>query len=402
MRRDAFSLIGLLLIACLLLYPAPLSAARMHEDLSDSYVSNEVIVKLTPALNIFSLLAILPLKLSVVDQLGTLPIYRLRILNGLDPLQVVSRLLANPLVKYAEPNYLGAAPEGVARSSWARSEGPEAYQEQWAPALIRLPEAHSIARGAGTTVAVLDTGVDLDHPALAGHLIQGADFVDGDLDPSEMGVYGQDIAFGHGTHVAGLIAMAAPEAKIMPLRILRPDGTGQSWLLAQAIRYAVGKNVQVLNISYSVHQRSLLIDDLLSLVTAALPGAVVVAAAGNSGPSTTPEYPAAENVPGLVAVAASTQDDRLADFSTRGSWVDLAAPGESITSSVPDDTYGTWSGTSMAAPLAAGTAALVRSANPGLSSEQVAQRIITAAASIGSPVARRLDAAAAVGLLSAR
>jgi thermitase len=374
----------------------------MRRDISDDYVSNELIVKLIPTLNISSLLAILPLQLKVIDQLGSLPILRLRIINGADPLEVASRLVASHLVMYAEPNYLGAAPEGVARSSWARSEGPEAYQEQWAPAVIGLPEAHAISRGAGTTVAVLDTGADLDHPALAGHLVQGIDFVDGDLDPSEAGVYGQDIAFGHGTHVAGLIAMAAPEAKIMPVRILRPDGTGQSWLLAQAIRYAAEQNVQVINISYSVHQRSLLIDDLLSLVTSVLPGAVVVAAAGNSGPSTTPEYPAAENVPGLLAVAGSTQKDQLASFSTRGPWVDLAAPGESITSSVPDDMYGTWSGTSMAAPLVAGTAALVRSANPRLSSEQIAQRIITTAAWTSSPVARRLDAAAALGLLSAK
>jgi len=240
--------------------------------------------------------------------------------------------------------------------------------------------------------------VPTHHPALVGHLTQGVDFVDGDLDPSEQGVYGQDLAFGHGTHVAGLIALSAPEAKIMPLRILRPDGSGQSWLLAQAIRYAVTQNVQVINISYSVHQRSFLIDDLLGLVSSALPGAVVVAAAGNSGPSTEPEYPAAENVPGMIAVAASTQRDRLAGFSTRGSWVDLAAPGESITSSVPDNTYGTWSGTSMAAPLVAGTAALVRSSSPGMSAEKVAQRIITTAAPIGGSVPRRLDSAAAWGL----
>jgi thermitase len=154
----------------------------------------------------------------------------------------------------------------------------------------------------------------------------------------------------------------------------------------------------VVNISYSVHQRSLLLDDLLSLVTQALPGTVVVAAAGNSGPSTAREYPAAEDVPGLLAVAASTQKDRLADFSTRGSWVDLAAPGENIMSSVPDDAYGTWSGTSMAAPLVAGTVALVRSAHPELSAERVAQRIVTTAAWIRSPVPRRLDAAAAVSL----
>jgi thermitase len=397
MRRHSFSLCCLLITWLLLWYPAPLAAERPNQGISNGYVPNEVIVKLAPARNIHKVIAALPLKLRVIEQLGTLPIHRLRIVNGAKPPAVASLLMASRLVRYAEPNYISTAPEGVARSSWARSGGIDDYHAQWAPAVTRLPEAHAISRGAGTTVAVLDTGADLDHPALAGRLMQGFDFVDGDLDPSEQGVYGRDIAFGHGTHVAGLIALAAPAAKILPLRILRPDGTGQSWLLAQALRYTVDRNVQVINISYSVHKRSFLIDDLLSLVTSVLSSAVVVAAAGNSGPSTAREYPAAENVPGLIAVAASTQKDRLARFSTRGSWVDLMAPGESITSSVPNDTYGTWSGTSMAVPLVAGTAALVRSANPGLSAERVAQRIIMTAASTRSPVPRRLDAAAALG-----
>jgi thermitase len=122
----------------------------------------------------------------------------------------------------------------------------------------------------------------------------------------------------------------------------------------------------------------------------------VAAAAGNSGPSTAPEYPAAEGVPGLIAVAASTRSDQLADFSTRGSWVHLAAPGDHIVSSVPDDTYATWSGTSMAAPLVAGTAALVRARYPNLSPSQVAARIVSQANAINGPVSCRVDAAVAL------
>src|SRR6266545_697912 len=299
---------------------------------------NEVLVKLTDptALPIISA----ALQLTLIDQLEGRPIYRLRLANPLASLQnVLAALMANPLVVYAEPNYLGEEPEGIARSSWSS----------------------------------------------------------GDDEPSEEGVYGQDIAFGHGTHVAGLIALAAPDAKIMPLRILRPDGRGNSWLLAQAIRYAATSGARVINISYSVHKRSLLLEDVLGEVMSAVPGAVVAAAAGNSGPSTAPEYPAAEGVPGLIAVAASTRSDRLADFSTRGSWVDLAAPGDRIVSSVPDNTYGTWSGTSMAAPLVAGTAALVRAANPELSPAAVVERITATAAEIAGPVPHRIDAAAALG-----
>jgi thermitase len=357
---------------------------------------NELLVKLTDS----SALPIIAAtyQLTLIDQLDSLPIYRLRLANPLASLQnVLAALLANPLVAYAEPNYLGEEPEGVVKSSWSQGGDENGYATQWAPDKIRLPEAHTVSRGAGITVAVLDTGADLDHPALAGRLVQGIDFVDGDLDPSEEGVYGQDIAFGHGTHVAGLVALAAPDAKIMPLRILKPDGSGNSWLLAQAIRYAAANGAKVINISYSVHQRSFLIDELLSDVTSLAPGAVVAAAAGNSGPSTAPEYPAAEGVPGLIAVAASTKSDKLASFSTRGSWVDVAAPGDRIVSSVPDDIYATWSGTSMAAPLTAGTAALVRAAYPDLSPAQVAERITATAAAIAAPVPRRVDAAAALG-----
>ena len=182
-------------------------------------------------------------------------------------------------------------------------------------------------------------------------------------------------------------------------------------MLAQALRYAVGLPVagitplghkaDVINISYSVRQRSLLLDDVLSLLAALPGGPVVVAAAGNRGPSVAKEYPAGESTPGVLAVAASTEADTLADFSTRGSWVDVAAPGENILSSVPDDDYGVWSGTSMAAPLAAGVAALVRARYPSFNPAQVTGRIISQAQAIDASVSRRVDAAAALGLPAA-
>jgi thermitase len=374
---------------------------------STDYVANEVLVKLKPLANVLNILITYGLDPNIGpnDRLDSLPIYRLRIIDGVSPLIKAAALALNPLVAYAEPNYMGQAPEGVYQSGWSKGGNDDSgYRTQWAPDTIRLPEAHTVSRGAGVTVAVLDTGADLTHPALAGRLVQGFDFVDLDADPSEEGVYGQDVAYGHGTHVAGLVALAAPDAKIMPLRILKPDGTGNSWLLAQAIRYATDYRVGVINMSYSVQHRSLLIDDVLSIVTSVQPGAVVAAAAGNSGGSA-PEYPAAEDVPGLLSVAASTLSDKLADFSTRAAWVKVAAPGERIVSSVPLDSgcaYATWSGTSMAAPLTAGTAALVRAAQPNLKPAEVAQHIIVTSATIRGSVPHRIDAAAAVGLPAAR
>jgi thermitase len=379
-----------------------------------AYVAGEVLVKLKLSLGI-QIPPVLP-GLVLLDQLDPLPIFRFSISDGKTPLEKAAALqndlLLRYLVAYAEPNYIGEAPQDQQQSSWAAGDPANTFGNQWALDKMRLPEAQQVSRGAGITVAVIDTGVDLAHPALAGRLVPGFDFVDGDFNPSEEGVAGQDRAYGHGTHVAGLIAQAAPDAKIMPLRILKPDGTGNSWLMAQALQYAVSNIAAVINISYSSRNPGIskVVDDVLAQATCAqagnsscsaarLPGAVVVAAAGNNGPSTQPEYPAASGMAGTLAVAASAQDDTLAPFSTAGAWVDVAAPGVQIVSSVPGGGYACWSGTSMATPLAAGTAALLRAAYPNLSPAAVVGRITTTAVAIAGPVPRRVDAAAALGLV---
>lgn len=402
MRRRYLRLRGALTVTLVLLAIArPGGAAPAGASPAD-YVADEVIVKLKPLASVLNLVAAFGLSpiVRTFDRLGDAPIYRLKIVDGLSPPLKAAALALSPLVDYAEPNYIGQVPEGVYVSSWSKGgDDPGAYLGQWAPDTVRLPEALAVSRGAGVVVAVLDTGVDRAHPALRGHLIQGFDFVDLDTDPSEEGAYKRDAAFGHGTHVSGLIALTAPDAKIMPLRILKPDGTGDSWLLAQAIRYAVDQGARVINISYAVSHRSALIDDLLGQVTSVLPGAVIAAAAGNSA-SSTRMYPAGEDTPGLLAVGASTFSDRLASFSNYGAWVDVAAPGEGIVSTVPLSSgfaYAAWSGTSMATPLVAGTAALVRAARPGISAANTTALLASSAAEITGPVPRRLDAAAALG-----
>jgi thermitase len=315
---------------------------------------------------------------------------------------------------YAEPNFVGELPESRQRSSWATGEAGQ-YTTQWAGEMLRLPAAHQITRGAGVTVAVLDTGVERSHPLLVGRLMRGYDFVGGDTDPSEVGVAGQDPAYGHGTHVAGLVALAAPDAKLMPLRVLNRHGIGTIWTLARALVYAVDPDrnphtddgAQVINLSLSTRQPTRLLADLLRneicaddqndprLRRAGRRDVVVVAAAGNNSASV-PEYPAAELVAGKLAVAASTSTDTLASFSNYGSWVNVAAPGVNIVSSVPGGGYGSWSGTSMATPLTAGVAALVRAHQPAWSAAGVARRVQEFAVAIEGPVGRRVDAAAAV------
>lgn len=398
-------LLAVLLLGC----TVPAALVHADTDMSNDYVPNEVLVKLNPSANARAIAASHGLRVpqAPATQLDLQPIYRLQIVDGASPPDKAAALRGDRMVVYAEPNYIGELPEARQRSSWAVGGDAGGYKAQWASAAMRLPLAHTINRGANVTVALLDTGADLTHSALAGHLAPGYDFVDLDDDPSEMGVYGSESAYGHGTHVAGLVVLAAPDAKIMPLRTLGPDGIGTIWMQAQALRYAINHGADVINLSFSFSHPSQLLNDILAEVTCSAavdadcrakirPGAVVTAASGNSGKNDR-EYPAADRVPGVMAVAASTEANTLAAFSTYGSWVQVAAPGDRILSSVPGG-YATWSGTSMASPLMAGTAALVRVAYPSLRPVDIVTRITTTAASMGGLVRRRVDAAAALGL----
>jgi subtilisin family serine protease len=256
-------------------------------------------------------------------------------------------------------------------------------------------------------VAILDTGFDLDHPALAGRLLPGYDFVDADGEPREVPGDGPDSAYGHGTHVAGLVALAAPDAAILPLRTLGPDGSGDLWTQMLALQYAVENGATVVNLSFSFSERSKLFDDSLAEVTCTAtgyagcrakkqPGAVIVAAAGNGGAKIR-EWPAGYEMPGVLTVGASTEGDRLAAFSNYGSWVVVAAPGEGILSSVPGGEYATWSGTSMAAPLASGVVALIRAADSRLRPTDIVRQVVSTAGPLDGEVKYRVDAAAALG-----
>lgn len=403
----------------------------------DDYLPNEVLVKLAQVADLSALAAEYGLDPAPLDQFGSRAIFRLRILDGSPPSDKAAALAVDPRVLYAEPNAVAQAPEARQQVSWAIGGAVGDYAEQWAAGAIRLPEAHDVTRGAGITVAVLDTGVDLAHPVLAGRLLPGYDFVDLDAVPSEVGSPDQNVAYGHGTHVAGLVALAAPEAMILPIRVLDPDGRGNVWVLAEALAYAVDPDgdpntadgAHVINLSLSTRRETNLLAEIVAEVTCNADddngddsdddddnngddgdgagnvnslcratgrrGAIVIAAAGNSS-SDLPEYPAAENVNGMLAVAASTRTDSIAGFSNYGSWVHVAAPGELIISTVPGGGYGVWSGTSMAAPLVAGQAALIRSVYPALDAVAVAERIRATSVPIFGPVPLRVDAAAAL------
>jgi subtilisin family serine protease len=248
---------------------------------------------------------------------------------------------------------------------------------------LDLAEVHPVTRGAGSTVAVLDTGADFGHPALAGRLRAGYDYVDEDNDPSDSsggldthanGV--ADEAYGHGTFVAGTVSLVAPDATVLVQRVLDSDGSGSVFVLAEAIVDAVDLGANVINLSMGTadHGEPRVIQD--ALWYARQFGTVVVAAAGNAG-NDRPQYPARDKH--VLSVTSLTESDRLATFACWGDWVDLATPSDRVAGPVPGGLYAWWAGTSMAAPQVSGQAALVHALRPRLMQDKSTEALTKSA-----------------------
>ena len=402
-----------------------LAAAAVASPPTDTALPGEVLVKLRSAADLRAVLS--QHRLSRIASFGSRPIFRLKLIGSTDVNAKVEALRADPRVLIAEPNFQSSTPEARKAAVWAIGEEGQ-YTAQWAPQAINLAAAHALSRGAGMRVAVLDTGVDLRHPALASRLLPGRDFVDGDTNPSEVGGRTR-LGWGHGTHVAGLVALAAPAARIVPLRVLDPDGRGNIWVIGEALLHAADPDrvgltddgAHVINLSLGTTQPTRILDAVVELVTCSdddededdddysdpgykqdkdrcntSHGSVVIAAAGNGASETELQYPAAEQAEGALSVAASTASSTIASFSNHGAWIQIASPGEGLTSMVPGGGYGVWSGTSMAAPLAAGVAALVLARNPDWKPVDVTKRLTDRSALLCATSLRRLDAAGAV------
>ena len=219
-------------------------------------------------------------------------------------------------------------------------------------------------------MAVLDTGVQASHPFLAGAVSGGTDLVDGDGAPDDVrngtddnGNGRVDEMAGHGTHVAGIVHLVAPGAQIMPVRVLNSDGTGTTFNVAKGMFWAADNGASVLNMSLGTRGSAELIKEASDALLDRR--VVIVAAAGNDGRERD-NYPAARRC--VLSVTSSGASGAISPFATTGKSVVVNAPGEDIVSSFPfsGSGYASWSGTSMAAPFAAGQVALLRSASPSL------------------------------------
>jgi thermitase len=254
---------------------------------------------------------------------------------------------ANAKVAYAEPDFVAQA---------MGNPDDSGFVNQWDMAKIQTPEAWDVTTGSPTiTIAILDTGVDLDHPDLANKIISNIKFSNSAT---------TDDVYGHGTHVAGIaaamtnngigVAGLGYSCSIVNVKVLDDNGMGAySWIVSGII-WAADNGADIINLSLGAPYASSALEDAVNYAWGK--GVVIVAAAGNNG-DTTPMYPAYYT--NCIAVAATDANDARASWSNYGDWVDVAAPGVSIYSTLKDNSYGYLSGTSMASPHIAGLAALV-------------------------------------------
>lgn len=369
---------GILIVALLSLSLRPTNVKRV-DAASPDYRTDQVVVRINPlsGATIADINSTHGTSMVASLEDGS-RIYLLKPPAGQSPLASSEDLAADPRLEFAEPNFIGQAPEATPRNikGFGGFE-PALFFQQYARELLELAQAHRFSTGKGTLVAVLDTGAQLNHPALGGSIVAGYDFVANDavpadefsnLDTDNNGV--ADEAAGHGTHVAGIIHMIAPDARIMPLRVLDSDGFGDLFTIAKAIDYASSHGARVISLSLGTPEHSDLLDDVIRSAT--LGGATVVAAAGNLS-SSVEQYPAASQC--ALAVTATGATDLKSNFANFGGWINFAAPGENIYSAYPNGGHAVASGTSMATPFVAGQAALLYSLAPSLNARSVGMLI---------------------------
>lgn len=294
----------------------------------------------------------------------------------LDSLSVV--IEARPEVVYCHPNYLLDAPEPVQGSQpfVDLNSDLSKFTDQKASGQINLGAARPVSTGSNVMVGVIDAGVNLSHPLLSSTTAAGIDYVDGDnMANDEPG----GMASGHGTFVAGVVKLVAPDAQVLPYRVLNTDGRGNGYTIAEAVLQAVEDGCKVINISMVMAGQHGSLD--FAIEYARNNNVVIVAAAGNDSVNSD-LFPAKDSY--TLSVAAVDTLNHKADFSSYGGKVDLVAPGTRIYAPFLDDDFAWWDGTSFASPFVAGQAALLFSLNPSATWNEIIEAMTSTAIEIDS------------------
>ncbi|ODG96241.1 hypothetical protein A4S05_19220 [Nostoc sp. KVJ20] len=318
----------------------------------------------------------------------------------------------------------GAAAVARATGHNTFADVPNLGGNNWGADLVKAPEvwAHGYT-GQGVVVAVVDTGVDYNHEDLRNNIWTNANEIAGNgIDDDGNGYiddnYGWNFSGnnnntldinGHGTHVSGTIAGEnnnygvtgiAYDAKIMPVKVLNDSGSGSYSSISKGIRYAVDNGANVINLSLGGASANRTLESAINYASSK--GVIVVMAAGNDGDSL-PDYPARYAYKSGIAVGAVDRNNNMPDFSNRSGTDEIAyvtAPGVRVYSSVPNNQYATYNGTSMATPHVAGVVALMLSANPNLTDAQVRQIVTETAENTTSTTSSRFNISSVSSLAS--
>jgi len=298
--------------------------------------------------------------------------------RGEDARQLSYRMRQDSRVENADPNLiLKANPTNfgldgsnfsfdassvINGTSQSSDSGYTTAQTQWAWQKINLSAIQPINKGAGVTVAVLDTGVNYNHQDLKGHVLTGYDAITGAAN-------GNDVN-GHGTFVAGVILQIAPQVTILPVRVLDASGNGTLSSVVNGLQYAVNQHAAIANLSFSSATDSNWLHNAVQ--NARSNGMTVVDSAGNEGVSDY-YYPAAYSE--TIGVSATDQSDYRADFANYSSYIQLSAPGVTIYSMYYQGGYGWANGTSFSTPMVVGGLALMKSLHPDYTPDKLKRSI---------------------------